>query len=153
MKKKNPGGIIYKATNMINNKIYIGYTTTTLKNRMRQHKYGKSYFGKSIKKYGFENFKWEILEDNILKENIRDREIYYIKNYNSNNSKFGYNLTDGGDGNITGNRKKRLKINWEDPTTLNEYLDFIDFIKKNNPQLLITYSDTINHQINKLCLV
>ena len=59
--------IIYKATNLINNKTYIGQTVLDLKTRRRQHensyKYKNCYaFSKAIKKYGKENFKQEIID-------------------------------------------------------------------------------------------
>jgi hypothetical protein len=51
---------------------------------------------RAIRKYGKEHFKIEIIEDNILKKNLDEREIYWIAYYKSNNSEFGYNLTKGG---------------------------------------------------------
>ena len=58
-------GCIYKITNIINNKLYIGYTTATLKERMRRHKNDdinhNTLLGRAIKKYGWENFKYEVV--------------------------------------------------------------------------------------------
>ena len=58
--------IIYKVTNIINNKIYIGQTIHSLNIRKsqheRSHEYGyKTAFSNAIKKYGKENFIWEII--------------------------------------------------------------------------------------------
>lgn len=91
-------GIIYKVTNKVNGKSYIGQTRYTLEFRWRQHIHKKdnSYFHNAIRKYGQENFILEILEEcpvSILNE----REIFYIAKYNT--FKEGYNLTIGGDGN------------------------------------------------------
>lgn len=95
-------GLIYKFTNIINNKIYIGKSMKYRFNyRMHQHQYelGNTHFDRAKKKYGFENFKLEIVEDNIPKEKLSEREIYWIKYYDS--FKNGYNSTSGGEGGNT----------------------------------------------------
>lgn len=91
-------GIIYKITNKVNGKSYIGQTRYTLEFRWRQHIHKKdnTYFHNAIKKYGFENFTLEILEECPV-SNLNEREIFYIAKYNT--FKDGYNLTIGGDGN------------------------------------------------------
>ncbi|MDI7817960.1 GIY-YIG nuclease family protein [Clostridioides difficile] len=93
--------IIYKVTNLINNKIYIGQTILDLKTRKRQHensyKYGYRYaFSNAINKYGKENFKWEILYVASNIEDLNERESYYIKKYKSLTTQNGYNLKGGG---------------------------------------------------------
>lgn len=93
-------GYIYKITNLINNKIYIGQTINDVDLRFRQHlsaaRNGSHlYLHQAIRKYGAENFQVEILET-IANESLNNREIYYIKKYNSNNSIHGYNLDSGG---------------------------------------------------------
>lgn len=90
-------GLIYKYTNLINSKIYIGQTTTSLEERDKKHIYGNNmYIDKAIKKYGRENFLLEVIEDNIPVEELNDKEIYYIKQFSSNVSGIGYNQTNGG---------------------------------------------------------
>lgn len=94
-------GFIYKITNSINNKVYIGKTEKENPNdRFKQHlcDSGKIYKNirplySAIKKYGKHNFNFEILEET---ENASDREKFYIDFYNS--YKNGYNATIGGDG-------------------------------------------------------
>lgn len=95
---------IYKFTNTINNKCYIGQAQN-LRNRFKEHlrKFQKnnknSYFYSSIRKNGLENFELEILiQGKFTKLELNDLEIDFIRLYNSNNSNFGYNLTVGGDG-------------------------------------------------------
>lgn len=90
--------IIYKITNLMNNKIYIGQTTQTLKERMRAHL--KDYkrnlpIDVDLYKYGIENFKVEVIDNATNKEELDQKEIYYIKLYNSKYPN-GYNLSDGG---------------------------------------------------------
>lgn len=94
--------VIYIATNLVNSKIYIGQTIH-YKRRIREHKcYAKtgskekSPFHDAIKKYGFENFKFEILEE-CTPDLLDEREKYWIEHKHSNNKTIGYNITDGGD--------------------------------------------------------
>lgn len=85
---------IYKITNLINGKIYIGKEV-----RAKQSYFGS---GKIIKlaiiKYGKTNFSKIILEKCDNKEILKEREIYWINIYDSTNKKIGYNITKGGDG-------------------------------------------------------
>lgn len=91
-------GIIYKVTNKVNGKSYIGQTRYTLEFRWRQHLHKKDnvYFHNAIKKYGAENFSLEVLEECDV-DKLNSREIFYIAKYNTFEN--GYNLTLGGDGN------------------------------------------------------
>lgn len=94
-------GCVYKFTNKVNGKVYIG-KTLDLERRKREHKSRsnnpKYYFGREIKKHGWDNFEIEILIDNISEDKMNDLEINYIRVHKSNNSKFGYNCTLGGEG-------------------------------------------------------
>ena len=102
---------IYKITNLINGKIYIGKDTVSDKNY-----YGSGLLIKrSINKHGIENFKKEILEECNNNDELCIREKYWIEKYNSTNSQIGYNISKGGDGGdtISNNPNKeeiRLKI-------------------------------------------
>lgn len=88
--------IIYKTINLINNKIYVGQDTRNNPKYLGSGNLLKN----AIKKYGIENFKKEILEDDIDDINIlNEKEIYWIKKLNSKRPN-GYNLTDGGCGNL-----------------------------------------------------
>lgn len=93
-------GIIYKAVNKINNKVYIGQTVKLLKIRIIEHINSKDncYFHKAIRKYGKDNFEWEIIEECESKAELDEMEFHYIKQYNSFGID-GYNLTFGGLGN------------------------------------------------------
>lgn len=86
---------IYKITNLLNNKIYIGQSKNA-KERFKGHCkgcYDNSLIDKAIQDYGKENFKLEILEHQIT--NYNEREKYWIKYYNSL-SPNGYNMMAGG---------------------------------------------------------
>ena len=88
-------GFIYKVTNKVTGKSYIGQTRNTVEFRWRQHYKTKDnkYFHKAIQKYGKENFEVTTLEVCPV-EQLNDREIYYINKYDT--FKKGYNLTKGG---------------------------------------------------------
>lgn len=93
---------IYKITNKINGKIYIGKTILTIEQRWEQHQkdskrrtFEKRPLYSAIKKYGIENFLIEELEECPI-EILSEREKYWIEYYGS--FKTGYNATMGGDG-------------------------------------------------------
>lgn len=93
--------IIYKVTNIINNKIYIGQTIHSLNIRKsqheRSHEYGyKTAFSNAIKKYGKENFIWEIIYETDCIDDLNRMESFYIDKYKSLVTENGYNLKGGG---------------------------------------------------------
>ena len=94
--------IIYKHTNIINNKIYIGQTCQ--KTRIRWQ-YGEGYkhnahFYAAIKKYGWQNFKHEILYTDLTHEEANKLEITLIKELDATNPENGYNSAIGGSKNF-----------------------------------------------------
>lgn len=98
-------GYIYKITNLINGKIYIGQTSKTIQERFEAHlkkarAYTNRYLYDAMNKYGYENFKVTEIEE-CDNANLDEREIYWIKYYNSNNKQYGYNMTIGGGGGNT----------------------------------------------------
>lgn len=95
---------IYKITNIINNKLYIGFSNNP-NNRFKEHtrlllknKHHSHKLQNAFNKYGLENFKFEIIKSNINQENIEKQEIDYISEYNSYDR--GYNCTKGGNINM-----------------------------------------------------
>lgn len=93
-------GKIYKYTNLINNKVYIGQTKSSIEERDYKHSTqlnDNTYFHKAWKKYGRENFSLELLEDNIPYNQLDNKEKYYINKYDAfYKTGKGYNLTQGG---------------------------------------------------------
>lgn len=93
--------IIYKVTNLINGKVYIGQTVKTLERRKSTHiacaKRGSGiYLHRAIRKYGINNFKWQVICICSNIDFLNEQEQYYIVYYSSFNN--GYNLTTGGGG-------------------------------------------------------
>ena len=94
---------VYKITNKVTGKIYIGITNQGSGARYRHHWYeariGESApIHKSMAKYGEENFTLEIIDFADTYEELKEKEKFWIKELNSMDRKIGYNLTEGGDG-------------------------------------------------------
>jgi group I intron endonuclease len=112
--KEKPFGVIYKAINTINKKVYIGQTTRCFDRRKKQHiissKNGsKVKFHLAINKYGEENFCWEILCDCYDLKQLNIMEEFYIWKLNSTNKEYGYNIKFGG-GNFKLSQETKNKI-------------------------------------------
>ena len=112
-------GYIYKITNTLNNKIYIGQTVKSVQKRFTQHKNNsnKEYFSqivlyKAFNKYGIENFICEEIEE-VPNEKLDEREKYWIDYYDSYFD--GYNSTLGG-------RATQL-YNWDVEDIIEKYLN------------------------------
>ena len=87
--------IIYKITNLLNNKIYVGQTKRTLEERMSEHcRKDKLPVDYAIKKYGIENFSVEILDTAETEQELDQKEMKWVAFYNCVTPN-GYNLTKG----------------------------------------------------------
>jgi len=106
--------IIYKTTNLVNNKIYIGQSVL----------YDPLYLGsgksikKAVKKYGSNNFIKEVLEECNSKDEMDEREIYWINKLGSRDPKIGYNIAAGGNSPMRGRKhseesKKKISNFWK----------------------------------------
>lgn len=134
---------IYKITNKINNKVYIG-VTDNIKVRFNNHKtrylnkksreYNKSLY-RAFRKYGIGNFDFSIIEDNVSYKNAFEKEKYYISKYDSKEK--GYNETIGGENppitsKVTIDEIKYIRQKVFDKSDLNKlYLEFKHKIAKN----------------------
>lgn len=111
-------GFIYKYTSP-SGKIYIGQTTRNLKTRAGRkgshYQFYDTPFCRAIRKYGWEKFIVEILEELYCANKkdliacLNDREEYYIKTLNSIDSKIGYNCRTSGESHIV-SKETRKKI-------------------------------------------
>lgn len=106
---------IYMIQNMCNNKVYIGQSID-IERRWNDHKYKLNnnkhenlHLQDSFNKYGESNFVFSILCE-CETDQLNDLEIYYIDKYKSYNSKYGYNLTFGGDYNFAFNDDTIIKM-------------------------------------------
>ena len=117
--------IVYKHTSP-SNKVYIGITSKTLEERSgsRGWQYRKckgTLISKAIIKYGWNNFRHEVLLANLTQEEASEMERYFIALYKSNNREYGYNLTSGGEiGFVQSDSVKAIisqkaKQQWQDP--------------------------------------
>lgn len=106
---------IYKVENLINGKVYIGFDSKWPK-RYSDHKrcYTKNantLFYNSIKKYGWDNFKWDVIyQSKDLEHCLNVMEPFFISEYKSLGE--GYNMTPGGEGKKLGSfesKETRLK--------------------------------------------
>lgn len=105
-------GYIYKITNKINNKIYIGKTKNSIHSRWVNHvwisntkKQLTTKLHRAIHKYGVQNFIIEEIEKCLL-EDLDKREIYWIKYLKSTDNSIGYNICRGGEGGTGGDHFK-----------------------------------------------
>lgn len=93
-------GYIYKTTNLINGKIYVGQKMSTV--FLKEEYLGSGrYLNNAINKYGRENFKVELIEWCENSEILNEREKYWIAYFNCQNHEIGYNIADGGEGGNT----------------------------------------------------
>lgn len=104
-------GFIYIIKNIINSKVYIGQTRTSVEQRWKEHlrhaQYGDQIINRAMKKYGIDKFYIETLE--ICNVELLDyREMYYIDLYDSTDKSKGYNVSIGG--NTPRFRRKVLSI-------------------------------------------
>lgn len=126
-------GYIYKTTNLINGKIYVGKHKWSKEGCLDENYLGSgTYLARAIDKYGKENFICEILDTANSLDELNERERFYIKELDAMNQSIGYNLTRGGDGTYLPGRclgdsknpvvrekiSSTLKVLWEDENSV-----------------------------------
>ncbi|MBT2690643.1 helix-turn-helix domain-containing protein [Bacillus sp. ISL-47] len=125
--------IIYKATNTVNGKVYIGLTSKSLTRRVWEHRSkmnsgGYFHFHHALRKYGFEAFTWDVIDSAIFYGDLKEKEKYWIAFYDSFNN--GYNSTLGGDGTIGYDGRKGEK-NHNSLITDEQAKEIVDLLRKN----------------------
>ena len=149
---------VYVHINKINDKKYVGITKQNIKYRWRSDGSGyfrSPFFYKAIQKYGWENFEHIVLYDNIDEKTAKLLEQHYIKYYKTKDRRYGYNMTDGGDGTwgvfVSEETRKKLSIAGKGKkrsaeTRLRQSIARLG--KKPTPETLIKLSES--HKGNKL---
>ena len=155
-------GVIYKYTSP-SGKIYIGQTINE-KSRKSQHKHDSvkldTYFGKAIRKYGFENLKYEVIikfKPTINREKLKRvldlLEKRYIKLYKSDSHEFGYNLNVGGEGNLgyehTEEARKKISVNQKKRMENEEYRNTVIKNLIGDPDRDRTWSEESKQKMSK----
>lgn len=115
-------GTIYKITNLVNSKVYVGQTRQKLEKRINQHinnsKMAKAGIDAAIRKYGWENFKVEVLEICPI-DKLDEREVFWIAELDSMAPK-NYNLTRGGNNNSNYSAEARARMSANHPDVSGE---------------------------------
>lgn len=147
-------GYIYKITNLVNGKMYVGQTSESIHQRWNEHKYDASYskskcyncaLHRAIRKYGPENFNISLLEevDNSL---LNEREMYWIKRCNS--FKSGYNMTLGGEGSRTLDYDKIFEL-WDNGFGIKRISEIVKCSDVQAREILKGYSNYSKKESNK----
>lgn len=141
---------IYKITNKTNNKCYIGQSVN-IEKRWYNHKYSyknsntkdyNSTFHTALRKYGIDNFSFEIIEECDI-TSLNEREIYWIEFYNSYYR--GYNETPGGDNGFScpGESNPNVRLTEDDVYQIRQAvlkcLPQKQFFEDNNFENIISY--------------
>lgn len=134
--------LIYKITNNINNKVYIGQTTNSLNERIREYRNEYKYNPNSrpiiraMNKYGFNNFNFEIIDKTDSKLELDELERKYIKEYNSLITQNGYNVELGGSGKGKHSKETRRKISEAQIGKLNHMFGKTGKLNKTSKKIL-----------------
>lgn len=136
--------LIYKITNNINNRVYIGQTTKTLEERKNnyynEYKWSKNprIIIQAMRKYGFSNFNFEIIEDNIkTQQDLDKQERYYIMEvYHSLVEENGYNVECGGNSNGKHTLATKQKIGMAQKGKLNHMFGKTGELNKTSKKVL-----------------
>jgi group I intron endonuclease len=104
---------IYLITNKANGKKYFGYSKQPLL-RWKNHKNNKNndcpHLHRALKKYGSDNFTFNIIYETLDKNEALDKEKFFIKENKTNNPKYGYNISKGGEPGGFVSEEHRLKV-------------------------------------------
>ena len=140
---------IYKITNSVNDKVYIGQTKASVEERWTWHLRAagcenapyKSKLYSAMRKYGRDKFSIEVIEECSI-EDLNEREKYWIAKFDSKRN--GYNITTGGDGfNVIDDyEEKRILALWKDGKTQNEIYEITGRYIKGIRRILLQHGVT-----------
>ncbi len=143
---------IYKHTNKIDKKVYIGQTMQNPPEK-RQHPSNyknNTYFYNAIQKYGQENFEHEIIENNLSLKEANEKEAYQIKYYDSTNHDKGYNIRLGGNNSLLSEEtKKKMSQNHRNVKGENNFFYGKHFIGEQHPMYGKHHSEETKEKISK----
>ena len=132
--------IIYKITNLINGKIYIGQTIRSLSDRWAEHLRASNnnsylHIHCAMRKYGANNFSIETIDTATSKEELDHKEKFWISHFNSTDPCFGYNCSYGGESNPMGFplTKTRHDTKMRDDAVRKRISESMCIYRKNNP--------------------
>lgn len=149
---------VYIYTNIINKKVYIGQTNRYLSQRAGKNGlyYQTSpHFYAAILKYGWDNFKSQILKDNLSNEEADYWERYYIKKYDSKNPEKGYNILDGGKGlseETKQERSQKFKEKWQNGEFDYKIIDSVYCVELNK-QYSSAHAAGLELQLDDGCII
>lgn len=144
-------GYIYKITNLINNKVYIGQTRNTIQQRMYRHwfnaKTAKTGIDKALFKYGKDNFTVDTICE-CENEQLDELERFYVKQYGAYGPA-GYNLTPGGqEGFILRFDSKDVVQKYQELGSVIKTADYYDCCEKTISNILHSQHIAIQHNNN-----
>ena len=155
-------GFIYKITNQVNKRVYVGQTKQPIQRRFREHKQSaknnkkKGYkLYNAMDKYGVDKFSIKVIETvqastvSELKSLLNEREMYWIKQYDSYNS--GYNSNLGGGAPVTG-EKAAMKISKSRDKKGRELFDsfYEDIITTKEPTTRDLYEANLMNEFSEI---
>lgn len=90
---------VYIHKNKINGKVYVGITRQDVNRRWRNGNgyYQNKHFSRAIKKYGWDSFEHIVIKTGLTKDDACNEERRLIKKYRSNDERYGYNKSSGGE--------------------------------------------------------
>jgi group I intron endonuclease len=127
---------IYKYTSHVNGKVYVGKTSQELLQRHNQHRFGRhSPFNDALRKYGVDSFHLEILAE-VDSAWSSFTEMLFIAALRSNDRRFGYNVTAGGEGTLghrhLGDTKERIRQKMTGRLVTDDFRKKIGQLKQGN---------------------
>lgn len=142
-------GFIYKITNKVNNKVYVGQTNRSLEIRWREHKsragcHYTSHLYSAMDKYGIDNFIFEKIEE-VAEDYLDDREKFWIEYYDSSNPQKGYNLTIGGQGNRN-YKAETIRCLWDEGKSVGEIIVELECNKSTVREALLGHEGYSAHE-------